>query len=72
MNPEIAQALQVKLAAIKSSVHRARLFLRRRLAAYVDPGLDAARRSENLLVHRTRAMSHRNVEVERIVEATSE
>jgi RNA polymerase sigma-70 factor (ECF subfamily) len=34
-NPEIAQTLQVKLAAIKSRVHRARLFLRRRLAGYV-------------------------------------
>ena len=34
-NPEIAQTLQVTLAAIKSRVHRARLFLRRRLAGYV-------------------------------------
>ncbi len=34
-NPEIAEALQVKLATIKSRVHRARLFLRSRLAAYV-------------------------------------
>ena len=34
-NSEIAQTLQVKLAAIKSRVHRARLFLRKRLAGYV-------------------------------------
>jgi RNA polymerase sigma-70 factor (ECF subfamily) len=34
-NSEIAQTLQVTLAAIKSRVHRARLFLRRRLAGYV-------------------------------------
>jgi RNA polymerase sigma-70 factor, ECF subfamily len=43
-NPEIAQRLQVTLAAIKSRVHRARLFLRRRLAGYVGASLDAARR----------------------------
>jgi RNA polymerase sigma-70 factor (ECF subfamily) len=43
-NPEIAQTLQVKLAAIKSRVHRARLFLRRHLAGYVGASLDAARR----------------------------
>jgi RNA polymerase sigma-70 factor, ECF subfamily len=42
-NPEIAQTLQVTLAAIKSRVHRARLFLRRRLAGYVGASLDAAR-----------------------------
>jgi RNA polymerase sigma-70 factor (ECF subfamily) len=34
-NPEIAQTLQVRLATIKSRVHRARLFLRRRLEVYV-------------------------------------
>ena len=34
-NPEIAETLQVKLATVKSRVHRARLFLRSRLAAYV-------------------------------------
>jgi len=34
-NPEIAQTLQVNSSAIKSRVHRARLFLRRRLAGYV-------------------------------------
>ncbi len=43
-NAEIAQTLQVTLAAIKSRVHRARLFLRRRLAGYVGASLDAARR----------------------------
>jgi len=37
-NPEIAETLHVKLSAIKSRVHRARLFLRRRLAAYVGTG----------------------------------
>jgi len=41
-NPEIAQTLQVKLAAIKSRVHRARLFLRKRLAGYVGASLGAA------------------------------
>jgi len=35
-NPEIAGTLRVKLAVIKSRVHRARLFLRRRLAGYVS------------------------------------
>ena len=34
-NPEIAEVLQLKLATVKSRVHRARLFLRSRLAAYV-------------------------------------
>ena len=34
-NPEIAQTLQVTLTAIKSRVHRARLFLRGRLAGYL-------------------------------------
>ena len=43
-NPAIAQTLQVTLAAVKSRVHRARLFLRRRLAGYVGASLDAARR----------------------------
>ncbi len=35
-NPEIAQTLQVTLAAIKARVHRARLFLRKPLADYMD------------------------------------
>jgi len=34
-NPEIAETLRIKLATVKSRVHRARLFLRARLAAYV-------------------------------------
>jgi RNA polymerase sigma-70 factor (ECF subfamily) len=33
-NPEIAAALQLELPAVKSRVHRARLFLRSRLADY--------------------------------------
>jgi RNA polymerase sigma-70 factor (ECF subfamily) len=35
-NPEIAETLHVKLGTIKSRVHRARLFLRRRLAGYMS------------------------------------
>jgi RNA polymerase sigma-70 factor (ECF subfamily) len=44
-NPEIAETLQLKPATVKSRVHRARLFLRGRLAAYADraPVLQAAR-----------------------------
>jgi RNA polymerase sigma-70 factor (ECF subfamily) len=38
-NPEIAETLQLKLATVKSRVHRARLFLRSRLAAYVSGSL---------------------------------
>jgi RNA polymerase sigma-70 factor (ECF subfamily) len=34
-NREIAETLQIKLATVKSRVHRARLLLRSRLAAYV-------------------------------------
>jgi len=41
-NPEIAQTLQVNLATIKSRVHRARLFLRRRLADYMGSHLGVA------------------------------
>ncbi len=44
-NPEIAETLQIGVATVKSQVHRARLFLRSRLAAYAgrssepaDPG----------------------------------
>jgi len=33
-NPEIAEALQIELPAVKSRVHRARLFLRHRLGDY--------------------------------------
>ena len=39
-NPEIAEVLQLKLATVKSRVHRARLFLRSRLAAYVGDSAD--------------------------------
>jgi DNA-directed RNA polymerase specialized sigma24 family protein len=42
-NPEIAQTLQVRLGTVKSRVHRARLFLRKRLADYVGAGLEVAR-----------------------------
>ena len=34
-NPEIAQALKISLPAVKSRVHRSRLFLRQRLAEYM-------------------------------------
>ena len=33
--PQILRALQIKLGTIKSRVHRARLFLRSRLADYM-------------------------------------
>jgi RNA polymerase sigma-70 factor (ECF subfamily) len=44
-NPEIAETLQVRAATVKSRVHRARLFLRGRLATYADraPVLQAGR-----------------------------
>ena len=42
-NLEIAETLQVRQAAIKVRVHRARLFLRRRLADYMGASLEAAR-----------------------------
>ena len=42
-NPEIAQTLQVTLGTIKSRVHRARLFLRRRLADYMGGPFGVAR-----------------------------
>jgi RNA polymerase sigma-70 factor (ECF subfamily) len=35
-NPEIARALDLSLPAVKSRIHRARLFLRRELGAYFD------------------------------------
>jgi RNA polymerase sigma-70 factor (ECF subfamily) len=34
-NPEIAQTLGLSLPAVKSRVHRSRLFLRKRLSQYV-------------------------------------
>jgi RNA polymerase sigma-70 factor (ECF subfamily) len=33
-NPEIAETLHLKLGTVKSRVHRARLFLQRRVAGY--------------------------------------
>ena len=39
-NPEIAETLQIKPATVKSRVHRARLFLRSRLAGYVGGALE--------------------------------
>jgi RNA polymerase sigma-70 factor (ECF subfamily) len=36
-SPEIAEALRLTLPAVKSRVHRARLFLRERLADYMGP-----------------------------------
>jgi RNA polymerase sigma-70 factor (ECF subfamily) len=35
-NPEIAEALHISLPAVKSRVHRSRLFLRQRLAEYLN------------------------------------
>jgi RNA polymerase sigma-70 factor (ECF subfamily) len=35
-NPDIAEALEISLPAVKSRVHRARLFVRKRLGEYVD------------------------------------
>ena len=43
-NPEIAEALHVTLAAIKSRVRRTRLFLRKRLADYIEGRGDGHRR----------------------------
>jgi RNA polymerase sigma-70 factor (ECF subfamily) len=62
-NPEIARTLQVKLAAIKSRVHRARLFLRRRLAGYVGASLDVSQScGKQSLMVRTREPLHRNAD----------
>ena len=44
-NLEIAETLQVRPGAIKTRVHRARLFLRKRLADYVGASLAAPRSS---------------------------
>jgi RNA polymerase sigma-70 factor (ECF subfamily) len=35
-NPEIAELLGISLPAVKSRVHRSRLFLRQRLADYFE------------------------------------
>lgn len=37
-NPDIAETLGISLPAVKSRVHRARLFLRRRLSEYFESG----------------------------------
>jgi RNA polymerase sigma-70 factor (ECF subfamily) len=36
-NPDIAEALGISLAAVKSRVHRSRLYLRQRLAEWIEP-----------------------------------
>jgi len=37
-NPDIAEALGITLPAVKSRVHRSRLFLRKRLSEYINDG----------------------------------
>ena len=37
-NPEIAEMLEISLPAVKSRVHRSRLFLRQRLEQYFRRG----------------------------------
>jgi RNA polymerase sigma-70 factor (ECF subfamily) len=39
-NPEIAEALGISLPAVKSRVHRSRLFLRQRLMQYMSPAAE--------------------------------
>jgi RNA polymerase sigma-70 factor, ECF subfamily len=71
-NPEIAQTLHVKLGTIKSRVHRARLFLRRRLADYMGASLDVSQScGKKPLMHLTRAGLHRNADAEKAT-ATSQ
>jgi DNA-directed RNA polymerase specialized sigma24 family protein len=36
-NPDIAEALGISLPAVKSRVHRSRLFLRKQLTTYLTP-----------------------------------
>jgi RNA polymerase sigma-70 factor (ECF subfamily) len=36
-NPDIAEALGISLPAVKSRVHRSRLFVRKRLSEYLRP-----------------------------------
>jgi RNA polymerase sigma-70 factor, ECF subfamily len=36
-NPEIAETLRLSLPAVKSRIHRSRLFLRKRLSQYLAP-----------------------------------
>jgi RNA polymerase sigma-70 factor, ECF subfamily len=42
-NPEIAEALGISLPAVKSRVHRSRLFLRQRLTNYMSPAEERPR-----------------------------
>ena len=42
-NPEIAEALGISLPAVKSRVHRSRLFLRQRLNNYMSPAEERPR-----------------------------
>jgi len=42
-NPDIAETLGISLPAVKSRVHRSRLFVRKRLAEYLRDGAGAAR-----------------------------
>jgi len=42
-NPDIAETLGISLPAVKSRVHRSRLFVRKKLADYLKDGADAAR-----------------------------
>ena len=44
-NPEIAETLRINLGTIESRVHRTRLFLRKRLADYMDGTSSACERS---------------------------
>jgi RNA polymerase sigma-70 factor (ECF subfamily) len=37
-NPDIAEALGISLPAVKSRVHRSRLYVRKRLATYMESG----------------------------------
>lgn len=43
-NPEIAEALGISLPAVKSRVHRSRLFLRQRLMRYLTPEAEQSSR----------------------------
>ncbi len=42
-NPEIAETLGISLPAVKSRVHRSRLFLRQRLTEYMTPAQEQSR-----------------------------
>jgi RNA polymerase sigma-70 factor (ECF subfamily) len=51
-HPEIAEAVQIDLSTIKSRVHRARLFLRSRLAVYMGSGPELSPGRRGPAVHR--------------------